>query len=134
MRLKKPKSGKYSRFWHSHFVKDASPFLCRFMAFFIKCRKSSLQVQLACLLTAVFSCCCIGKPQTKKCLIQSYFRQKQGSGTSGNGNLLLVHSQSNAPFAPTRLSFTGSCNDSANNTGQYSMMHDNIRPTYLENS
>jgi len=51
-----------------------------------------------------------------KCLIQSYFRQKQGSGTSGNGNLLLVHLQSHAPFTPTRLSFTGSCNDSANNT------------------
>lgn len=94
------------------------------MACFIKCRKSSsLQVQLACLLTAVFACCCTGKPQTTKCLIQSYFRQRQGSGSLGNGNLLRVHLQSHAPFTPTRLSFTGSCNDSANNTGQYSVMH-----------
>lgn len=118
------------RFWyelHPHVIKAVDlpiSSLRRFKDFFTKRRKSSsLQVQLLCLLIAVFSCCCSGKPQTTKCLIQSYFRQKQSSGASGNGNLLLVHLHSHAPFTPTRLSFTGSCNDSANNTGQYSAIH-----------
>ncbi|KAL9967749.1 hypothetical protein ACROYT_G026041 [Oculina patagonica] len=74
------------------------------------------KVHLVLLLIAVSSCCCTGRPQTIKCLIQSYFRKMHGSGQAGNGNLLRVHLQLNAPFAPTRLSFTGSCNDSAQYT------------------
>ncbi|XP_078382329.1 uncharacterized protein LOC144665018 [Oculina patagonica] len=74
------------------------------------------KVHLVLLLIAVCSCCCAGRPQTTRCLLQSYFRKMHGSGQAGNGNLLRVHLQLNAPFAPTRLSFTGSCNDSAKYT------------------
>ncbi|RMX45524.1 hypothetical protein pdam_00008430 [Pocillopora damicornis] len=54
-----------------------------------------------------------GNPRTKKCLIQSYYRAKNGSGLKGTGNLLRV----GFPFGsnsnrPSQVSFTGSCSDS----------------------
>ncbi|XP_022799453.1 uncharacterized protein LOC111337426 isoform X2 [Stylophora pistillata] len=54
-----------------------------------------------------------GNPKTKKYLVQSYYRAKNGNGLKGAGNLLRV----GFPFGsnsnrPNQVSFTGSCSDS----------------------
>ncbi|KAJ7375379.1 hypothetical protein OS493_002137 [Desmophyllum pertusum] len=75
----------------------------------IKDLDSTRKVQLVLLLIAVSSCCCTGRPQKVTCLIQSYFRARQGNGVAGIGNLLRVPNWQLT--APSQVSFNGSCND-----------------------
>lgn len=63
---------------------------------------------------------CSARLQTELCIIQSYIRQAQGSGTEGPGNLLAVKRvryHFNGTVSPSGLTFTGSCNDPGHKRG-----------------
>lgn len=67
--------------------------------------------------------------QADVCMIQSYFREKQGTGSEGPGNLLIakrVRYHLNRTVTPSGLTFTGSCNDSRNKR-EFLMVKRNIR-------